>query len=136
MIFDSAPRYGITLREMSHIGKARSILVMSLRACPCNWSAWLDLAALCPDRDVLTQLDLPTGLSTPINSGTNFTDHWMYPFFLAHSLLELQHTAESLKIYQELSTKFVNNNYLLAQRAMARYGMQGEFQELSRINYS
>jgi hypothetical protein len=54
-------------------------------------------------------------------------DHWMYPFFLGHVYLELQHTVESLKIYQELSAKFVNNNYLLAQQAVTRYTMQGNF---------
>jgi hypothetical protein len=44
---------------MSYIGNARQVLVESLVLEPCNWSAWLDLAVLLPDRDILAQLDLP-----------------------------------------------------------------------------
>lgn len=108
---------------MSYIGKARAILVASVHACPCNWSAWLDLAALCPDRNVLNLLELPTG--SQLKSYLTTKDHWIYPFFLGHVYLELQHTNESLKIYQELSAKFVNDNYILSQIAVAQYTMQG-----------
>lgn len=56
-------RYGVVLREMSYIGHARNILVESVSLEPCNWSAWLDLALLCPDREILDQLQgLPKGI--------------------------------------------------------------------------
>jgi hypothetical protein len=44
---------------MSYIGNARNVLIESLILEPCNWSAWLDLAVLLPDREILDQLDLP-----------------------------------------------------------------------------
>lgn len=60
---DSNPcSYGVILREMSYIGKARNVLVSAVRASPCNWSAWVDLAALCPDIGVVSLLGLPTGI--------------------------------------------------------------------------
>eukprot|EP01126_Amoeba_proteus_P035620 TRINITY_DN3599_c0_g1_i3.p1 TRINITY_DN3599_c0_g1~~TRINITY_DN3599_c0_g1_i3.p1 ORF type:complete len:365 (+),score=60.51 TRINITY_DN3599_c0_g1_i3:513-1607(+) len=107
------------MRELSFIGKARSLLVESVHLVPCNWSAWLDIAALCPDRDVLRQLHVPT-------------EHWIYRFFLGHVYLELQCTDDSLEIYHELSVNFPKNTYVLAQTAITHYNMQ-DFKESEQL---
>eukprot|EP01125_Pyxidicula_operculata_P014862 TRINITY_DN5005_c0_g1_i1.p1 TRINITY_DN5005_c0_g1~~TRINITY_DN5005_c0_g1_i1.p1 ORF type:complete len:389 (-),score=46.41 TRINITY_DN5005_c0_g1_i1:143-1309(-) len=104
---------------MTHKGNlARSILVESIHKTPYNWSAWQDLVEMCPDHNVLSQINLPTG-------------HWVYPFFYAQFTLELQNLSDSLKTYQSLEKYFTDNTYILAQIAVVKYNMQ-EFDDAER----
>lgn len=65
--------YGIVLRENGHNAAARDILVKSVDAYPWNWSAWLELQALCMDIGTLNSLELK--------------DHWMKEFFFLQVLI-------------------------------------------------
>uniref|UniRef100_A0A7S2WAH8 Cdc23 domain-containing protein n=1 Tax=Mucochytrium quahogii TaxID=96639 RepID=A0A7S2WAH8_9STRA len=110
--------YGVVLKEMQAKTMALSILCESVCENPLNWSAWLDLASLCTEKEDIEQLTLPT--------------HWMAGFFRAHLALELQQNLEATEILQELSTMFPTSSYVLAQKALAQYSLRNfdEAQEL------
>lgn len=68
--------------------EAQGVLLRSLHAYPCNWSAWLSLAAL-------------NGGSTPGSCGQAEGDpglprHWTRDFYLAHVCLDAQENDEAL----------------------------------------
>lgn len=99
--------YGIVLRENGHNTAARDILVKSVDAYPWNWSAWLELQALCTDISTLNSLELK--------------DHWMKDFFLASTYLELQKNNEGLQKYAKLQEVFPFSEYILGQIASGLY---------------
>jgi tetratricopeptide (TPR) repeat protein len=110
--------YGVVLKEMQLKGAARKVLCESVCAAPINWSAWLDLASLCSEKEDVDQLVLP--------------EHWMVGFFRAHLALELQQNAEAIEILGDLSQMFPDSSYVLAQKALAQYNLRNfdEAQEL------
>eukprot|EP00741_Cyanophora_paradoxa_P019352 tig00021127_g18680.t1 len=117
--------YGVVLKESEHKAQARDVLVASIDAYPWNWSAWLELAALCPDRQTAELL-----------AGAGSKPEYMKDMFLAHVALEFQNSEESLALYESLQQLFPLSNYLLAQTAIAKYNQrefdeaQEEFEEL------
>jgi hypothetical protein len=62
--------------------EARQALVRSVHAFPCNWSAWLALAALDGGTEVEADASLPR--------------HWARDFYLVHVCLEAQENDEAL----------------------------------------
>lgn len=74
---------------------ALDILCKSVNACPLNWSAWLDLASLCKEKEDLEKLVLP--------------NHWVVDFFRGHMALELQQNDEALEIYGYVELKNWDN---------------------------
>ena len=62
--------------------EGKELLLASLHAFPCNWAAWLALAALRGS----AELDADTALPR----------HWMRSFFLAHVCVEGQENEEAL----------------------------------------
>lgn len=67
---------GIVLKSLDLADDARQALLQSVWLYPCNWSAWQDLGALCPDVDALNGMSLPS--------------HWMTLFFHSYIWLDLQ----------------------------------------------
>ncbi|MCO5606730.1 hypothetical protein L7F22_060920 [Adiantum nelumboides] len=110
--------YGVVLHELDRRIDARAALCMSVNAYPWNWSAWLELQALCSDHDNLSTLDLH--------------DHWMRDFFVAAFFLELQRNTEGLACYRSLHAVFQNSDYILCQIATAHYNLR-EFDNAERL---
>lgn len=110
--------YGVVLHELDRKAEAQAALCMSVNAYPWNWSAWLELQALCTDHDNLQTLDLP--------------DHWMRDFFLASLYLDLQRNTEGLACYQSLHAVFQSSDYILCQTATAHYNLR-EFDEADSL---
>lgn len=110
--------YGVVLHELDRKSEARAALCMSVNAYPWNWSAWLELQALCSDHDNLLSLDLH--------------DHWMRDFFIASLYLELQRNTEGLACYQSLHAVFQSSDYILCQTATAHYNLR-EFDEAESL---
>eukprot|EP01018_Ginkgo_biloba_P001203 Gb_18773 [translate_table: standard] len=101
--------YGIVLREKGIETEGRDILVESVNSYPWNWSAWLELQALCTDLGILNRIQLK--------------DHWMKQFFLAKTLVKLERTREGLDIYEKLDEIFPSSDYVYAQAAKAHYNL-------------
>jgi anaphase-promoting complex subunit 8 len=104
-------RYGLVLKELELKGQAATVFSASVAHYPWNWSAWHALSALCQDRDQLDKLALP--------------EHWIKPFFVAHTCLELQRNTDSLALYEQLAQTFGHTNYILAQTALGNYNLKG-----------
>jgi tetratricopeptide (TPR) repeat protein len=94
-------------QTQTHNAAARDILVKSVDAYPWNWSAWLELQALCMDIGTLNSLELK--------------DHWMKDFFLASAYLELQKNNEGLQKYAKLQDVFPFSEYIIGQIALGLY---------------
>ncbi|CAM6019838.1 unnamed protein product [Sphagnum balticum] len=116
--------YGVVLHDQQRKADARTVLCASVNAYPWNWSAWLELQALCTDHDILTTL--------------NLKNHWMRTFFLASVYLDLQQNSDALTLYQTLHPLFPHSDHILAQTATAHYNLrdfdeaEGLFEELLR----
>jgi len=106
--------YGITLRGLELKAEARRVLLQSVRACPCNWSAWLDIIAISSDlddvHDIQAELDLP--------------DHWMSLFFQGALSMELQRNEDARELYTSLRRHFPDSSYILSQIASCHYNMR------------
>lgn len=103
--------FGVVLKELGLVEEARRVLCQSVDAYPLNWSAWLDLAALCTSQDDLVALPL-------------HVDHWARKFFEAHTLLELQANKPALQVLEALSQRaFASSPYLKGRRATALYAL-------------
>ena len=74
------PTWACMCRDNKAEGK--ELLLASLHAFPCNWSAWLALAALRGSAELDADAALPR--------------HWMRNFFLAHVCVEGQENEEAL----------------------------------------
>eukprot|EP00249_Psilotum_nudum_P012993 c24091_g1_i3 orf=588-2054(-) len=118
--------YGVVLHERDRKAEARAVLCASVNAYPWNWSAWLELEALCTDPEILSSL--------------NLNEHWMRDFFVASVYLDLQRNSEGLARYRSLRAVFPNNAYILTQTATAHYNLrefdeaEGIFEELLRTD--
>jgi len=106
--------YGIVLRGLDLQVEARKVLLQSVRAFPCNWSAWLDIIAISSDLDdaaeAHAELELP--------------DHWMTYFFWAAFNMELQRNEEARQLYENLRQHFPESSYILSQIATCFYNMR------------
>jgi anaphase-promoting complex subunit 8 len=118
--------YGVVLKSMQRTTEAREVLCKAVCEYPLNWSAWLDLAALCETKQVVDGLTLP--------------QHWVVPFFRAHMYLELQLNADAGVLYAHLLDIFPTSPYVLGQRAVAEYNQrnfdqaQETFKEVQAID--
>lgn len=103
--------YGMVLQKLDITEEAIKVLVSSIRMQPMNWGAWLELVALCKDRPMLKELDLPK--------------HWMTELFYAHAELELHMNEEALTRYQDIgNVGFANSSYIKSQVATAHYNIR------------
>jgi len=106
--------YGITLRGLELKAEARKVLMQAVRACPCNWSAWLDIIAISSDLDDVG--DMQSELELP--------NHWMTLFFQGALSMELQRNEEARELYTVLRRHFPESSYILSQIASCYYNMR------------
>ena len=110
--------YGVVLNDMGRKAEALGIFCQSVNEEPLLWAAWLDLAAICTEAELVEDLPL--------------SPHWARDFFLGHILLELQQNEAALRTYSRLAILFPLSTYLLAQRALAHYNMRN-FDEAQQL---
>jgi anaphase-promoting complex subunit 8 len=115
--------YGIVLRDLGMPEQAQATLCESVVAYSLNWSAWLDLAALCPDRaslekveDIVQQLRTSGG-SSSITAETE----WIVKCFKGHTLMEQQEHENAISIFEELLQTFHNSTYIRSALAKTHY---------------
>lgn len=103
--------YGAVLRRLELRAAATEALSTALQRQPLLWQAWLELAALVTDREMLARLQLP--------------DNWMRELFFAQAFLDLQLNAEALAIYRAFQTAGLQDSaYIRAQIAIAYQNMR------------
>jgi len=99
--------YGMILKELDLTSAARDALVQSVFLYPCNWAAWQDLAALCPDTTTLNSMELP--------------EHWTTLFFKAYIWLDLQQPEGSIESLATLKQMLPNSATVDAHIGVAHY---------------
>lgn len=104
--------YGITLRGLELNEEARQVLLQSVFAFPCNWSAWLDLIAVSSD------LNDMAGLRRSLAEAPR---HWMVWFAQAALHMECERNKEANDIYTQLRRHFPDSSYILSQLATCQY---------------
>jgi len=109
---------GLVLRELQRPQQATQALLQAVRAFPCFWSAWTEIAALNPREAAADELELP--------------DHWMTEFFRAHATLEAQANSTAIERYEALKDRWPRSAYVQSQLALARYNLR-EFDEAQVI---
>ena len=103
--------YGLVLRELQRPAEATTALACSVRAAPCLWCSWIELAKLNAHGGALAVEEwLP--------------HHWMRAFFRAHVALEAQHNQEAVERYKELLDTFPRSGYVKSQLALAYYNLR------------
>ena len=101
------------LKRLDLQQQAMDVLCESLMQEPCHWGAWLELASLITEREMLDNLKLP--------------DHWMKKFFLAHIYLELLINEEAMSIYEEFERAGLKNSlYIKSQKALVYQNQKGK----------
>ena len=103
--------YGVVLRRLELRAPAAQALTAAVRRQPLLWQAWLELAALVTDREMLARLQLP--------------DNWMCQLFFAQVFLDLQLNTEALGIYRAFQTAGLQDAaYISAQIAIGYQNMR------------
>lgn len=74
-----------------------AILLDSLTQYPYNWSAWLDLAAVCINNPIVQE-----EVETTVTNTQFLAHHWMYYCFLIHLFLEQQQEEQALQLIHRL----------------------------------
>ncbi|XP_062547369.1 cell division cycle protein 23 homolog [Armigeres subalbatus] len=80
--------YGVILKKLDLNQMAVQIFVDAINAEPTLWGAWLELAPLVTDKNMLQNLKLP--------------DHWMKQIFVGYTYIELFLNDEGIKIFEHL----------------------------------
>ncbi|CAL4081947.1 unnamed protein product, partial [Meganyctiphanes norvegica] len=110
--------YGVVLKRLDLSQQAVEVLCEALHLQPMHWGAWLELAALITDREMLSGLKLP--------------DHWMRKLFYAHAYLELHLNDEALEIYSSMQEAGLHNStYIMAQVAITHHNQRDVDQAVS-----
>ncbi|ELT99459.1 hypothetical protein CAPTEDRAFT_196146 [Capitella teleta] len=119
--------YGIVLRKLELLRDAVDVFVEALCKEPMLWSAWLELALLVTDKEMLQSLPVP--------------EHWVKHFFIAHTYCEMQLNEEALEMYMDLKNHgFSKSTYVMAQIALAYHGLPDmdnavlSFTELQKVD--
>eukprot|EP00913_Durusdinium_trenchii_P006764 g6358.t1 len=138
--------YGITLKGLERKEEARRILLESVSAFPCNWSAWLDpwTASTACSAPRSTRPEDIISISSDLNDvdecrkDLNLPNHWMSQFFEAAFELELQRNESAKNLYLQLRATFPDSSYLTSQLATCFYNMrhfdasQAAFEEMRK----
>eukprot|EP00667_Euglena_gracilis_P007120 EG_transcript_7187 len=102
--------YGLVLKQRDMTAEARAAFALSVRAQPCLWAAWAELAALCSKMKDLSSLALP--------------EHWGTQFFNAQLFAEANRWEESLRCYHWLSAIFPHSTHIKSRLAAAHYELK------------
>lgn len=102
--------YAIVLRALGRPNEeAKRVLCEAVRAYPLNWSAWFDLATLCPDVGSLEMLTVRrkrkgngSGGVSNENLDYSLPDHWVTLCFYAYTWGELQRYDNALDCFVAL----------------------------------
>jgi anaphase-promoting complex subunit 8 len=117
--------YAVVLRALEMPDEAKRVLCEAVRVYPLNWSAWLDLAAMCPDVGSVEMLMVHRsgttttttnnindngGIASAADTSTNtasfadwtLPDHWVTQCFYGHVWGEIQHYERALEHFQDL----------------------------------
>jgi anaphase-promoting complex subunit 8 len=114
--------YGLVLKEYlpkKHKHSPHSILIQSIRAFPCNWSAWQDLASLDIDFSIIED-----ALQEELGS------HYMYHFFCAHVYADHQSHEQAVVALELLIQPsegyrlFASSPYIATKLAVAHYHLR------------
>ena len=114
--------YGLVLKESlpkKHSHAAHSILMESIRAFPCNWSAWQDLASLNIDIGIIEDT-----LQDQLGS------HYMYHFFCAHVYADHQSHEQAVTALERLIQPsegvrlFASSPFIATKLAVAHYHLR------------
>jgi len=101
---------GVILAQKSQREQAVAVLLKSLKAFPCNWSAWQVLQTQLVEQEALTGVSLPL--------------HWSRSFFHIARCLETQANHEALGRLQDLADLFPASDWVLSQTATAQYQLR------------
>ncbi|CAE7692545.1 CDC23 [Symbiodinium pilosum] len=121
--------YGIVLKGLELKEDARRVLLESVHAFPCNWSAWLDIISISADLDDIDNEGC---------EGVRLPAHWMSSFFEAALHMELQRNESARDLYVMLRASFPESPYIASQIATCFYNLrnfdasQAAFEELRR----
>ena len=114
--------YGLVLKESlpkKHSHAAHSILMESILAFPCNWSAWQDLASLNIDIGIIEDT-----LQDQLGS------HYMYHFFCAHVYADHQSHEQAVTALERLIQPsegvrlFASSPFIATKLAVAHYHLR------------
>lgn len=108
--------YGIIIKKLnvgnSHQDNIIEIFAQSVMKYPMHWGAWLELAFLITDQNILSSVSLP--------------QHWMKDFFVAKFLVDLMKTDEPLVLYDSLKNNgFKDSLHIKIQIAMTHHNKRG-----------
>jgi anaphase-promoting complex subunit 8 len=112
--------YGVVLTRLRKKEEARTILLVSVRCYPWNWSAWLDLGKVSMDSEVVEHME------------QELPPHAMTQFFLGHMFRELQQHMDALDIYGRLEHMFPSSKHVLSEKALVSYHMR-DFDESEEL---
>jgi len=102
--------YAIVLVKLDLNEEAIKMLCRSIKADPCNWASWHQLALLVDDKDVIESFDLPSNI--------------FKRFFIAEVCKELQLNEEALEIYEPLLETFEKSNYIKTMIAIIKNNLK------------
>jgi len=110
---------GVVLKEMKALAPTEGpklngygVLCQAVQRMPWNWAAWLDLAQICVEKDLI-----PEELEGTVPD-------YMFQFFKQHLFIEQQQSHLALQILEKLAETFPNSSYVKTQTALAHYNMR------------
>nr|SVE75656.1 EOG090X03CE [Daphnia hispanica] len=112
--------HGLVLRKMD-LPHALQVLQDAVNLTPLNWAAWLELANLIKNSEMLSQLKLP--------------DCWMKYLFMGHILGELHLDEAALSLYEKLHQGvFEHSLYVKSQIAKIYYSLRDGIQAATKFS--
>eukprot|EP00884_Botryococcus_braunii_P015299 jgi/Botrbrau1/2452/Bobra.0226s0011.1 len=101
---------GLVLTDSGKREEAMEVLLESVKAYPCNWSAWLALANVIELSATDAEQVVPS--------------HWMRYFFLAHLCVDNYDSTEALERLKVVMAGFPNSDWGLTALATAHYNLR------------
>ena len=113
--------FGVVLRDLGMPKEAQDMLCEAVVAYPLNWSAWLDLVKLCPDKASLDHVEQSLNSFSGRNDFIGDGNNWIGQCFKGYALMELQEHEEAIGIYEDLLQQFPNCTYINGLLAKTNY---------------
>ena len=103
--------WGLVTKEQGDASQALALLQQSVSLFSCNWSAWLQLVAVCAENpDLALQLTLP--------------EHWIVKFMQSRLAQQVHRNSDALQGFNQLRPLFPRSTDVLAHRAICHYQMR------------
>ena len=99
--------YGVILKKLDLNQMAIQVFSEAVKAEPTMWGSWLELAPLITDKEKLDKLKLP--------------DHWIKPFFIGYTYIELFLNDEGIKVFEELQLSGFNKCIFIPSQLAVAY---------------